>query len=64
MYYILFMMDNDRINFLNFNVEKERRERKLRGNELRRKYRERTLPTANEDDTESRLSQYKHLYEQ
>lgn len=30
-----------------FNLEKERRERKLRGNEMRRKYGERSLPTAN-----------------
>jgi len=32
-----------------FNAEKERRERKLRGNEMRRRYRERSLPTANDD---------------
>lgn len=49
------------MNFLNFNVEKERRERKLRGNELRRKYRERTVPTTNEDDTESKFRQYKNV---
>ncbi|XP_026812450.1 LMBR1 domain-containing protein 2 homolog [Rhopalosiphum maidis] len=29
--------------------EKERRERKIRGNEMRRKYRERSLPNTNED---------------
>lgn len=35
-----------------FNVEKERRERKLRGNEMRRRYRERSLPTTTIDDIE------------
>lgn len=35
------------------NLEKERRERKIRGNEMRRKYRERSLPNTNEDIEES-----------
>jgi len=35
------------------NSEKERRERKIRGNEMRRKYRERSVPNANEEVEES-----------
>lgn len=40
-------------NFCFFIIEKERRQRKLRGNEMRRKYRERSLPNATEDAIES-----------
>lgn len=38
------------------NLEKERRERKIRGNEMRRKYRERSIPNTNEDVEESMYS--------
>jgi len=38
------------------NLEKERRERKIRGNEMRRKYRERSIPNTNEDFDESKYS--------